>query len=309
MKLRVYILLGLLLLPISIIRPQEDESEDDRAVISNGVVISCGVERWSVKTLIGVDTAKIDFKNVVPSSIAYQRSLAAPASLPGNNTTRLASEDTVYSITCHLMKYKLESDQDIHMEICTIGNTGETMVAEILNPECPAIASTSRYASLKVLRDWFVAKYNPTTSFKAANDDITISGVGFFDFLHGQTGIPPNGREIHPVLSMKMGVTDIEPYTGGIRDYSLDDAYPNPFNPSTLIRYAVPYESSVRITVYDNIGREVRELRNEIQKSGKYELNFMAENLASGVYFLKISALSIDGRHHFNDAKKMMLVK
>ncbi len=305
----IWLVILLVVIPLSFIRPQEDEGDNDRAVSSNGVLLKCGVERWAVKTLIGADTSKIDFRNVVPSSIAYQRSLPAPSPLPTDNTTRLATEDTVYTIVCHLMKHKLESDEDIHLEICTIGNTSETMVAEIVNPECPSIIGTSRYASLKALRDWFVAKYNPTTSFTTVSDDITLTGVGFFDFLHGQTGIPPNGREIHPILSVQLGVTDVDAANAGITKYALEDNYPNPFNPSTLIKYAVPYESNIQLTVYNVVGKEVKQLRNEIQKSGNYELTFNSENLASGAYFLTMKAMSINGKHNYTNTKKLLILK
>src|SRR6185437_14144285 len=45
-------------------------------------------------------------------------------------------------------------------------------------------------------------KYTATTSFKTANIPVQIKGVGMFDFLHGQTGVAPNGIEIHPVLDI-----------------------------------------------------------------------------------------------------------
>jgi hypothetical protein len=186
MKYAFYILLMLLLLPLAATFAQ-DADESDVSESENGTLITCGVERWAVKTCYDADTAHVNFNNLLPSSVAYQRSLTAPT-LPSDNTTRLAVEDTVYSLDCYLVKCVNESDQDIHIVISTIGNTSETMVAEIVNPECPNIVNTSRYIIFKTLRDWFVAAYTPGSSFKTIGVSVHLTGVGFFDFAHGQTG-------------------------------------------------------------------------------------------------------------------------
>jgi hypothetical protein len=95
------------------------------------------------KTCIDADTVNVNFNNIVPSSVAYQRSLVHPT-LPGDNTTQLAVEDTVYSIVCQLIEFEYESDQDYHVVIKTIGSASETMVAEIADPTCAGISNTSR---------------------------------------------------------------------------------------------------------------------------------------------------------------------
>ncbi|MDR3609700.1 MAG: hypothetical protein P4L27_04005 [Ignavibacteriaceae bacterium] len=201
MKTFIYVLL-LLSLPISYILPQEEEEEEGTPMMINGV-LACGVERWAVKTCIDADTVNINFNNIVPSSIAYQRSLVHPT-LPSDNTTRLAVEDTVYQITCQLVEYKYETDQDYHVVIKTIGSASETMVSEIPDPTCAGISNTSRYQELIALRTWFSNRYSPTSIFKSVGDTVTLTGVGFFDFAHGQTGAAPNQREIHPILTMSL---------------------------------------------------------------------------------------------------------
>ena len=206
MKIFVYFLL-MLVLPLAYILPQEEEEESGSPLYINGV-LACGVERWYVKTCIDADTVNVNFNNIVPSSIAYQRSLVHPT-LPSDNTTRLAVEDTVYSITCQLVEYKYESDQDYHVVIKTIGSASETMVAEIADPTCAGISNTSRFQQMTALRIWFTNRYHPTGSFAFTSDTVVLTGVGFFDFAHGQTGAAPNQREIHPILSMSL-------YTPGV---------------------------------------------------------------------------------------------
>ena len=164
---------------------------------------NCGVERWRIKTLSDNDTVKIDFKKIIISTVHEQVSLIPP----GKKTTRLDSETKVYSIDCFIVGYKKESnDKDIHIIIEDI-DTDETMVAEIPSYECFEIQKTSRYELFKELQEWFTKNIGKPTSkfvYLEKHIPVTITGVGFFDFNHGQIGMAGNGREIHPVLSIKL---------------------------------------------------------------------------------------------------------
>lgn len=64
--------------------------------------------------------------------------------------------------------------------------------------------------------------------------------------------------------------------------------YPNPFNPETKITYTLPNATSVKITVYDRLGREVAVLVDESQSEGDHTASFNAASLPSGVYFYRI---------------------
>jgi len=90
---------------------------------------------------------------------------------------------------------------------------------------------------------------------------------------------------------------------GIIRDYRLDQNFPNPFNPSTKIKYSVPQMSNVVIKVFDVLGNEITTLVNEEKPIGTYELDWNAANLPSGVYFYQLKAGS------FVETKKMVLMK
>jgi hypothetical protein len=202
-----------------------------------------------------------------------------------------------------MYKYKLEADNDIHIVISAVNDASQTMVAEIVNAECPGIVNTSRYAVMSNLRKWFDSTYHPTTSFTNTNIRIRITGVGFFDFLHGQTGIPPNGREIHPILSFSL-VTNINTNSNEIpSEYKLNQNFPNPFNPSTNIRFALPKSGFVRLSVFDVAGKEVSVLVNERINAGSYSVDWNAANNPSGVYFYRIET------EKFSDTKRMILVK
>lgn len=162
---------------------------------------NCGIERWSIKTLSDPDTLKINFQNIVPTTVHAQVSLESPK----EKKSRLNTETNVYSIDCFIVGFKKESnDKDIHIIIEDI-ETDETMVAEIPSYECFEIQKTSRYELFKELQEWFIANIGQPKSnfiFLEKHIPVTITGVGFFDLHHGQIGMSGNGREIHPVLSI-----------------------------------------------------------------------------------------------------------
>jgi hypothetical protein len=162
----------------------------------------CGVERWKIKTLSDIDTLKINFQNIKNSSVSEQVSIKRPNII---RNRRDSLETIVYKINCNIVGYKREEgDKDIHV-ILEDENTEETMVAEIPSHKCQAIKETSRLKLFSDLNKWFVENIGyPTNEFTYLKRHIpvTIVGVGFFDYVHGQIGMASNGREIHPILSI-----------------------------------------------------------------------------------------------------------
>ncbi len=86
-------------------------------------------------------------------------------------------------------------------------------------------------------------------------------------------------------------------------EYTLQQNYPNPFNPVTSIKFSIPASSFVNLVVYNAAGEVVNELVNGQLGAGSYNYTFNALNLASGVYFYKLTA------GDFTSVKKMLLVK
>lgn len=72
--------------------------------------------------------------------------------------------------------------------------------------------------------------------------------------------------------------------------FRLKAAYPNPFNPSTRISYALPEASDVRLTVYNAVGQRVRTLVDRRQTAGHHEIVFQAVGLPSGIYYYRLRA-------------------
>lgn len=85
--------------------------------------------------------------------------------------------------------------------------------------------------------------------------------------------------------------------------YELDQNFPNPFNPSTNIKFSLAYSSSVKLIIYDMLGRQLEVLVNQHLEAGTHNITFNAGMLSSGIYFYKLEAGS------FSEIKKMTLVK
>jgi len=111
-------------------------------------------------------------------------------------------------------------------------------------------------------------------------------------------------------LSGNGSTTGIEQYGNGIPTiYSLAQNFPNPYNPSTTIQYGLPERSNVRIIIYDVLGRTIINLVNEVQQAGIQSVVWNA-NVASGLYFYKLEATSLDyPSKRFVETKKMLLLR
>jgi hypothetical protein len=166
----------------------------------------CGTERWSVKTLTDADTTSINFKDTVKTTVEAQTQLSKPKKV-GKNMPRQELECQLVSVDCYIVQYKKEDDdKDFHVVIQD-PETGSTMIAEIPSPEeCSEIKESGHSKDIAAVRQWFEKNIGvPTDRFTKCKPSVKVrlSGIGFFDFNHGQTGRAPNGREIHPVLKIK----------------------------------------------------------------------------------------------------------
>jgi len=86
-------------------------------------------------------------------------------------------------------------------------------------------------------------------------------------------------------------------------NYTLHQNYPNPFNPATTIQYEIPRDESVSLVVYNLLGQKITTLIDNKKRAGRYEVVFKANNLASGVYFYKLTA------GNYTEIKRMILTK
>ena len=86
-------------------------------------------------------------------------------------------------------------------------------------------------------------------------------------------------------------------------EFALYQNYPNPFNPGTTIKFSLPVQSHVKLSLYNNIGQLVTEIVNSSREAGYHEVNFNGAELSSGVYFYSLEA------GEFRSVKKMLFMK
>lgn len=177
------------------------EEEENEATTAHPAAAtgSCGVERWAVKTGTDADAGKVALQTASPSTVASLRALKAPSTLPSNNRVS-PTETTVFKVQATLTEFKLEDDSDYHLVLRD--GSGNTMISEIPDTTCVGSSSPLR-SGVANARSEFDKRFHPTSSFQTANVAVTVTGVGFFDFQHGQTGVAPNAIELHPVVDVQ----------------------------------------------------------------------------------------------------------
>lgn len=138
-----------------------------------------------------------------------------------------------------------------------------------------------------------------------AAQDIALPTSKMSTLPAGGSGINPPGTTAPSTrFQYTVGITAIEPISGIIPEkFNLYANYPNPFNPTTTIKFDIAKSTNASIIIYDVTGRVVETLLNEELKPGRYEVKMDASHLASGVYFYKLVT------NDFIDTKKMLLVK
>ncbi len=91
--------------------------------------------------------------------------------------------------------------------------------------------------------------------------------------------------------------------------FALRPSYPNPFNPSTIIRYELPRDATVTLAVYDVLGRRVGDLVNGNQEAGYHSATWNASEMSSGVYFARFTATDANGNVQLSKVNKLILSK
>jgi hypothetical protein len=232
---------------------------------------------------------------------------------PGNDAGGIASFQDESIIINNIVWGNIGDEQIISDEILDIFycdvEGGYTGVGNI--DAYPEFVDTSN-------RDYHLSNSSPCIG--SGIDSLGIGGMWYYCPVTDLEGNPrPN-----PLGSMPdMGVYEseypvrVENYLSQVpKTYTLEHNFPNPFNPSTKIRYSIPQTSYVVIKVFDVLGNEIETLMNENKPAGSYEIEFnshsgFVRNLACGIYFYQLQAVDPESSSGqvFVETRKMLLIK
>ena len=156
------------------------------------------------------------------------------------------------------------------------------------------------------------------TLFHTPGDDVLVSGSGPFSLMPGDSTsfvmavfLSENYQDMIDdanYIADSNHVTGVAPEET-IAAYRLFNNYPNPFNPTTTIRYDLPEPAKVSLIVYDVLGRKVAELVNEEKAAGYHSITWNAANVASGVYLARFTAFDANGYSKYSRVNKLILMK
>lgn len=174
---------------------------------------ACGKERWPVKTGTDADAFRVGLGNITDTTVAALNAIPAPSINPLPQDSRIGPwEFTEYRVHATLTGYKMEADSDYHL---ILSDGGKTMIAEIPYPGC--VSGGPLLSGIENARSEFDNQfqqnhdfgYTPTAalaqSFSSVSVPVTVTGIGFFDFKHGQDGVADNAFELHPVQDITFG--------------------------------------------------------------------------------------------------------
>lgn len=189
-------------------------------------------------------------------------------------------------------KLRIMAIEDIIIYATPPGNNGERIFEHVFRKGLPDMAGTSIPTAAGTYQ--YIFKYKRQVEWV----DTSMHTVAF---------VQNDGAGNKEVLNCGSGentITGIVNSTNQIPErFSLYQNYPNPFNPATSIKFDIPKNSKVKLSIYNSVGQEVAVLLNENLIIGTYDMSFDGFNLSSGTYFYKLEA---DG---FSEMKKMMLIK
>ncbi len=159
---------------------------------------ACGSERWPEKTLSDPFASKVKL-TPHPATVDGLTRLTKVVGIGGQRG--LGTERTVFRVHARLVGIKQEADSDFHLVIRDLV-TRRTMIAEFPSESCTLGAAAKLRTKMEAARVAVVdaCGFAPNSGYRRISGTATVTGVGFFDFLHHQTGHAPNGIELHPVL-------------------------------------------------------------------------------------------------------------
>jgi len=208
-----------------------------------------------------------------------------------------------------------------YKHIAVAGNT-------FVSPPLPAVPTLTyplgEIHTLTPLMNWSDVQYAPLYNIQVSSGAVNVvatftaqsqyqipSGILSYNQIYYWRVRAYNGAgygEWSPSSNFICTVSGIQQISGEVpKEFRLYDNYPNPFNPTTTIKFDIPKSSDVRLSVYDMTGREIETLVNEQLPAGTYETKWDGSKYASGIYFVRLTENS--PRREQLAIRKMVLAK
>jgi hypothetical protein len=187
------------------------------------IAFACGTERWAVKTGTDRDAGNVATEPET-ATIADLTAINSPHNPNSRKSSRFApTELKTFQITGILSVIKKEKDQDYHLVITDPSDTELTMIVESPDPSC---ADSSQF--MQQITDVRQTIDRQFGSFRRTqpNMPVTLTGIAFFDPLHGQEGVASNGIELHPLLSIQFQDAPAAAPSGNAANPRAHDAHP-----------------------------------------------------------------------------------
>lgn len=281
-----------------------------------------------------VDSAAANLNNLYPSSVAdtlivpswHTASLASLHGQSGNYETGhadvvLSSLDEPSSLH---KAYRIELDSGYHGMITKPpGNAADKEDIDMFRFTVPGTGSIHLSIGGIAWGPFTIRLFDPDStpafSFTTSGEESIDTSVAVSGGIHYLAiSAMPDDAHWHLPYQFSVG------YTPGTSVYEnamaparfvLSQNYPNPFNPITTIGYRIADYALVTLKIFDPLGREVTALVNGWKAPGEYSVNFDGTNLASGLYYYRMTALRTDNGKPsasnavFTDMKKFLMIK
>ncbi len=167
----------------------------------------------------------------------------------------------------------------------------------------PAYLSLQDTSLRTIVWDEMQPNAHVDSSWVVTIDSIPAADAFFYSVLVKADSVTPKNIERMLLIKRPVGIEDEPNSVLFPEKFAITQNYPNPFNPHTTIRYRLPANSHIRLTVFNALGQKVQELVNSKQRPGVYTVSFDAGDLSSGIYYYRLEA----GGEVF--VRKMVLLK
>lgn len=161
--------------------------------------LSCGVERWFVKTLADQDAGTVNLSDVTAVSIHDLNALPSHCEA-GPDRRSFPEEFRVFEISGRVIFVAHEDDRDYHLAVEDPIDSTSSVVTELADTMCAGAVMSPHLAALRSVEGMFVSVLNGASPTSLVGTMVRIRGVGFYDFDHNQRGRSKNCIELHPIV-------------------------------------------------------------------------------------------------------------